>query len=154
MIYIFPTRLAIRLEFLGFIVVLTASLIAVLSRGIISPGIAGLSVTYSLTVTSVLSFLVRTYSDYETNVVSVERLLEYTRTPIEPDDEEEPSDPNWPSRGEITFDNFSARYRPELELVLKKFNLKINSLEKAGLVGRTGSGKLTMIIESILFLLH
>lgn len=144
--------LAIRLEFLGFVVVLTASLIAVLSRGLITPGIAGLSVTYSLTVTTVLSFLVRTYSDYETNVVSVERLLEYTRTPVEPEEEEEPSDPNWPSRGEIVFDNFSARYRPELELVLKKFNLKVNSAERVGLVGRTGAGKssLTLALFRIL----
>lgn len=132
---------------LGFIVVLTASLIAVLSRDVISPGVAGLTVTYSLTVTSVLSFLVRTYSDYETNVVSVERLLEYTRTPVEPDDEEEPTDPNWPAKGAITFDNFSTRYRPELELVLKKFNLDINSAEKVGLVGRTGAGKYLLKIS-------
>lgn len=139
--------LAIRLEFLGFIVVLTASLIAVLSRDVISPGIAGLSVTYSLTVTTVLSFLVRTYSDYETNVVSVERLLEYTRTPVEPEDEEEPSDPNWPAKGEITFDQYSARYRPELDLVLKKFSLKINPSERVGLVGRTGAGKSSITLS-------
>lgn len=133
--------LAIRLEFLGFIVVLTASLIAAFSRGSISPGIAGLTVTYSLTVTQVLSFLVRTYSDYETNVVSIERLLEYTRTPVEPEEEEVPTDPNWPSRGHITYDNFSCRYRPELDLVLNKFNLDIEPSEKVGLVGRTGAGK-------------
>uniref|UniRef100_A0A6G1SHL7 ABC-type glutathione-S-conjugate transporter n=1 Tax=Aceria tosichella TaxID=561515 RepID=A0A6G1SHL7_9ACAR len=133
--------LAIRLEFLGFIVVLTAALIAAVSRGLISPGIAGLTVTYSLTVTQVLSFLVRTYSDYETNVVSIERLLEYTRTPVEPEDDEVPTDPNWPAKGQITYDNFSARYRPELELVLNKFNLKVDPTEKVGLVGRTGAGK-------------
>lgn len=121
--------------------VLTTSLIAVWSRDVISPGIAGLSVTYSLTVTQVLSFLVKIYSDYETNVVSVERLLEYTRTPIEPDDKEEPADPNWPAKGEILFDNFSARYRPELELVLNRFNLKVESAERIGMVGRTGAGK-------------
>lgn len=140
-------RLAIRLEFLGFIVVLTTSLIAVMSRESTSPGIAGLSVTYSLTVTQVLSFLVRVYSDYETNVVSVERLLEYTRTPVEPEDEEEPSDLNWPAQGQILFDNFSARYRPELDLVLNKFNLNIKSTERVGLVGRTGAGKSSITLS-------
>lgn len=134
-------RLAIRLELLGYIVVLISSLVAVLSRGTISPGIAGLTVTYSLSVTVVLSFLVKIYSEYETNVVSVERLLEYTRTPIEPEDDEEPSDPNWPARGQIVFDDFSARYRPELDLVLNRFNLSINKSERVGLVGRTGAGK-------------
>lgn len=122
--------------------VLTTSMMAVLLRGTISPGIAGLTVTYSLTVTQVLSFLVRTYSDYETNVVSVERLLEYTSsTPVEPDDDEEPSDPNWPTKGAIQFDNFSTRYRPELELVLNKLDLKIQPATRVGLVGRTGAGK-------------
>jgi len=139
--------LAIRLEFLGLIVVLVASMVAVSSRDAISPGIAGLSVTYALTVTQVLSFLVRTYSDYETNVVSVERLLEYTRTPVEPDDEEEPSDPNWPARGEIYYDKYSARYRPELDLVLNQFDLKIRQNERVGLVGRTGAGKSSVTLS-------
>jgi len=139
-----------RLEFLGFIVVLTASLIAVLSRDTISPGIAGLSVTYSLAVTSVLGLLVRVYSDYETNVVSVERLLEYTRTPVEPDDEEEPTDPDWPAKGQIQFDDFSARYRPELDLVLRNFSLEISPMERVGLVGRTGAGKLLGLFEIVI----
>lgn len=147
--------LAIRLELLGFIVVLTASMVAVLSRGTITPGIAGLSVTYSLTVTQVLSFLVRTYSDYETNVVSVERLLEYTRTPVEPDDDEVPSDPEWPAKGQISYEGFSTRYRPELDLVLNNFDLNVEPSEKVGLVGRTGAGKssvtlaLFRIIEAV-----
>lgn len=139
--------LALRLESLGFIVVLVASLAATLSRGAISPGTAGLSVTYSLTITQVLSYLVRTYSDYENNVVSVERLLEYTRTPVEPDDEDVPSDPNWPANGRIVFEDFSARYRPELELVVKKFNLDVKPSEKVGLVGRTGAGKSSITLS-------
>lgn len=118
-----------------------------LSRGFISPGIVGLTVTYSLTITQVLSFMVRTYSDYETNVVSVERLLEYTRTPVEPEDEEEPSDPNWPALGQVAFNDYSARYRPELELVVKNLNLKIQPSERIGLVGRTGAGKSSITLS-------
>lgn len=139
--------LTLRLESLGFIVVLVASLAAILSRGLISPGTAGLSVTYSLTITQVLSFLVRTYSDYENNVVSVERLLEYTRTPVEPEDDEVPADPNWPSQGSVVFDDYSARYRPELDLVVKKFNLEVKPAEKVGLVGRTGAGKSSITLS-------
>lgn len=59
------------------------AMIATYSRGSISAGIAGLSITYSLSITAVLSMLVRTYSDFETNVVCIERLIEYTKTPVE-----------------------------------------------------------------------
>lgn len=139
--------LTVRLKFLGLIIVLVAALAAVLSRGLISPGIAGLSVTYSLTITTALNFLVRAYSDYETNVVSVERLIEYTKLPIEAQSQEIPSDHNWPSKGRVVFDNYCARYRPNLDLVIKDFSLDVGESENVGLVGRTGAGKSSIILS-------
>ena len=38
------------------------------------------------------------------------------------------------------------KYRPNTEIVLKKLNLEINSNEKIGVVGRTGSGKSTICL--------
>ena len=35
---------------------------------------------------------------------------------------------NWPTKGEVEFRQFSARYRPELDLVLKDLNIKIVSV--------------------------
>lgn len=139
--------LTVRLKFLGFVIVLIAALAAVLSRDLISPGIAALSVTFSLTITNALSTLVKSYSDYETNVVSVERLIEYTKIPIEPQDDEIPSDPDWPSEGRVKFDRYSARYRPDLGLVIRDFSLEVKSSEKVGLVGRTGAGKSSLILS-------
>ncbi|KAK8782898.1 hypothetical protein V5799_015760, partial [Amblyomma americanum] len=75
--------LSIRLEFLGYSIVFIAALLAVLTRETLSPGLAGLSVSYALTVTSTLNMLVRATSDTETNLVAVERCFEYTRTPQE-----------------------------------------------------------------------
>ena len=75
--------LAIRLEFLGYTIVFLAAMFAVLSRRELSPGIAGLAISYSLNITSVLGLFVRCATELETNIVSIERCLEYTETPIE-----------------------------------------------------------------------
>lgn len=48
---------------------------------------------------------------------------------------------SWPEKGEIKFDHFATRYRPELDLVLKDVSLDVSSGEKVGIVGRTGAGK-------------
>ena len=75
--------LAIRLEFLGYSIVFLAAIFAVISRRTLSPGIAGLAISYSLNITNVLGLFVRCATDLETNIVSIERCLEYTETPIE-----------------------------------------------------------------------
>ena len=48
--------------------------------------------------------------------------------------------------GEIQFQNYSVKYRPDTEIVLKKINFKINAGEKVGICGRTGSGKSTICL--------
>jgi ABC-type multidrug transport system fused ATPase/permease subunit len=75
--------LSIRLEFLGYSIVLLAAIFAVISRNSLSPGIAGLAISYSLNISSILGLFVRSVSSVETNIVSVERCLEYTETPTE-----------------------------------------------------------------------
>ena len=66
--------LAVRLETIGNIVILFAALFAVLSRDIMDPGLVGLSLSYALTVTQSLSYLVTMVSEVETNMVGVERI--------------------------------------------------------------------------------
>ena len=75
--------LAIRLEFFGYTIVFLSALFAVLSKDTLSPGLVGLSISYSLSITLVLNMLVRSATDLETNIVSIERCLEYTTTPTE-----------------------------------------------------------------------
>ena len=75
--------LAIRLEFLGYTIVFLSAIFAVVSRGYLSPGIAGLAISYALNITGVLGMFVRCATDLETNIVAIERCLEYTETPVE-----------------------------------------------------------------------
>uniref|UniRef100_A0A8C8BCB7 Uncharacterized protein n=1 Tax=Otus sunia TaxID=257818 RepID=A0A8C8BCB7_9STRI len=134
--------LAIRLEFVGSLVVFFSALLAVISKGTLEGGIVGLSVSSALNVTQTLNWLVRMSSELETNIVAVERVHEYTKVKNEAPWVTEKRPPRgWPSKGEIQFIDYKVRYRPELELVLQGITCNIASTEKVGVVGRTGAGK-------------
>lgn len=70
--------LGVRLEFLGYCIVFLTAMFSVIYRDTLSPGIAGISISYALNITAVLGVLVRFLTDLETNFVSVERIIEYT----------------------------------------------------------------------------
>ncbi|XP_062436537.1 ATP-binding cassette sub-family C member 2 [Rhea pennata] len=134
--------LAIRLEFVGSLVVFFSALLAVISKGTLEGGIVGLSISSALNVTQTLNWLVRMSSELETNIVAVERIHEYTKVKNEAPWVTEKRPPHgWPSKGEIQFIDYKVRYRPELELVLQGITCDIGSTEKVGVVGRTGAGK-------------
>uniref|UniRef100_A0A8U7N1E2 ATP binding cassette subfamily C member 2 n=1 Tax=Corvus moneduloides TaxID=1196302 RepID=A0A8U7N1E2_CORMO len=134
--------LAIRLEFVGSLVVFFSALLAVIAKGTLEGGIVGLSVSSALNVTQTLNWLVRTSSELETNIVAVERVHEYMKVQNEAPWVTKKRPPRgWPSKGEIQFIDYQVRYRPELDLVLQGISCNIGSTEKVGVVGRTGAGK-------------
>ncbi|XP_037664364.1 canalicular multispecific organic anion transporter 2 isoform X2 [Choloepus didactylus] len=147
--YIVSNRwLGIRVEFIGSCVVFFAALFAVTGRSSLNPGLVGLSVSYALQLTMALNWMVRMMSDLESNIVAVERVKEYTKTETEAPWVIEGSCPpeGWPQHGEVEFRNYSVRYRPGLELVLKDLSLRVHGGEKVGIVGRTGAGKSSMTL--------
>ncbi|XDG00923.1 hypothetical protein ABKA04_000538 [Annulohypoxylon sp. FPYF3050] len=144
--------LAIRLEFLGAIIILGAAgfaIISVTNHSGLSEGMVGLAMSYALQITTSLNWIVRQTVEVETNIVSVERVLEYARLPSEAPEIIHKNRPPiaWPAYGAVQFHNFSTRYRQGLDLVLKNINLDIKSHEKIGVVGRTGAGKSSLTLS-------
>ncbi|NXA05652.1 MRP6 protein, partial [Sapayoa aenigma] len=140
--------LATNLEFLGNGIVLFAALFAAMGRTHLSPGTAGFSISYALQITGVLNWMVRSWTEIENSIVSVERVREYLRTPKEASwtlgDKLEGQ--AWLTEGRIEFRDYSLRYRPDLELALKHVSLTISGQEKIGITGRTGAGKSTLAV--------
>lgn len=142
--------LAFRLEFIGSIIILGAATLSVfrLKQGALTPGMIGLSVSYALQITQSLNWIVRMTVEVETNIVSVERIKEYANiTPEAPAviESNRPAE-DWPTHGAIKFENYSARYRPELDLSLRNINIDIKPQERIGIVGRTGAGKSSLTL--------
>lgn len=73
--------LGVRLEVLAFTMVFLATLAAVLERDSVSPGIVGLSLSYSMLITFGLKVLTRYACEVENNIVAVERIEEYVHVP-------------------------------------------------------------------------
>ncbi|NWS15133.1 MRP2 protein, partial [Pachyramphus minor] len=134
--------LAIRLEFVGSLVVFFSALLAVISKGTLEGGIVGLSVSSALNVTQTLNWLVRTSSELETNIVAVERVHEYTKVKNEV---RKPGSRQAPAAQHGTDGEGGKAHQTKMESICPLFFSPVSWSQKllpqVGVVGRTGAGK-------------
>ncbi|KAJ7561975.1 hypothetical protein O6H91_03G050700 [Diphasiastrum complanatum] len=141
--------LGLWLEVIGTMVVSAAAFLLIqLPRNTIAPGSVGLSLSYGLALNASLVKLIMFASTAENEMISVERISQYTNIPSEAPviipDRRPPAE--WPQEGKIEAKNLKVRYRPDTPLVLKGVSFVIHPCEKVGVVGRTGSGKSTLVL--------
>ncbi|OWR51775.1 ABC transporter family C protein ABCC2 [Danaus plexippus plexippus] len=126
--------------------VLFATFILIDFGYLIEVGSVGLAVSQSMSLTVMLQTAARGTSELLGTLTAVERVLEYSRLPSEENmDDGSPQPNNWPSKGEVCFENVTLRYGPEDPPVLRNLNFVIRSGWKVGIVGRTGAGKSSLI---------
>lgn len=176
--------LSVRLELVGATITGLAAVfatrvaIAEAGSGGNYASVAGLSLNYAISVTSLLNWCVRSFAQLENAMNACERVLFYTDhipheapatsdalekhadsldPPPKPDD---PADfavvasggkaihPNqeWPTKGGIVLNDLVMRYREGTPIVLKGLSVSIGGGERVGVVGRTGSGKSSLLL--------
>ncbi|CAG9839259.1 unnamed protein product [Diabrotica balteata] len=108
----------------------------------------GLVITQCSLLNIMIQFGIRASAELSSNMISVERILQYTKLDTEGPFESLPTKKapkNWPDKGQISFKEMYLKYAPEQSPVLKNLNFEIKSGEKVGVVGRTGAGKSSLV---------
>ena len=93
---------------------------------------------------------VKIYTTLEMSMIGLERCEAVTKihTERKPKDDQTliMKKNNWPNLGKINFIKYFTSYRPDTPDILKNINIQISPGEKVGIVGRTGSGKSSMVL--------
>ena len=140
-----------RLDTISTAVIIAESALVVGLRARISARLAGLALAQAVSLSGSMQWAVRQASEAEVSLTSAERLLELGALPQEPPTLAmggPPPPPGWPGPGGagVDFDRVTAAYRPGLPPVLRGVTFTIPPGSSAGLCGRTGSGKSSLLL--------
>lgn len=83
-------------------------------------GSVGLAISQSLILTGMLQYGVKQTAEVQSQMTSVERIIQYTDLPKEgPMESTHPPPIEWPSKGDVKWQNVSMSYKAEDPPVLK-----------------------------------
>ncbi|KAL8691440.1 MAG: hypothetical protein Q9218_003342 [Villophora microphyllina] len=149
-ICLFNRWMAFRLNVIGaFFTILVAAVIV--STTDMDSALAGFALSFALQYSSAITWTIRQYTSVELAMNAMERVVEYSRIPIE---EQEGLDVPavWPAEGNVQIQGLVAGYAPDLPPVLKGLSFDIARNQRVGVVGRTGAGKSSLTLALFRFL--
>ncbi|KAI7829941.1 P-loop containing nucleoside triphosphate hydrolase protein [Kickxella alabastrina] len=143
--------LSIRIDAAGASVSFACALFVLSSLDWLDAGLAGFALSYALTFSDHMLWVIRNYSSNELNMNAVERLEQYTRVRQEAALHTAAVLPaGWPRRGDVAIEDLLVEYVPGVP-VLHGISLAARHGERIGVVGRTGAGKSTLSLALLRF---
>uniref|UniRef100_A0A453QT16 ABC transmembrane type-1 domain-containing protein n=1 Tax=Aegilops tauschii subsp. strangulata TaxID=200361 RepID=A0A453QT16_AEGTS len=137
-----------RLEIMSASVLsFSAFVMALLPRGTFSPGFVGMVLSYGLSLNVSFVCSIQNQCNLANQIISVERVNQYMDIQSEATEVIEENRPlqDWPQDGYVELRDLKIGYRKDTPLVLHGITCKFQGGDKIGIVGRTGSGKTTLI---------
>ena len=139
---------AFQIDSLCSIYLFVVSMILIFTVDYLSPAVSAFVLSQISILVNIFQYSLRLTAEAEMNMVSVERVLEYTNL------KEEPSlHRNIPlhdrfvvKRGEVSFSGVQLRYANGLPLALKGISFHVRAGERVAIIGRTGAGKSSISI--------
>ncbi|CUS24594.1 LAQU0S17e02586g1_1 [Lachancea quebecensis] len=139
--------LGFRVEVLGSLVLGATATLSLLNAKELGAGLAGLALTYAMPFSQSALWTATVSSNVEIQMTSAERIKEYTEIDCEDTEIGVVANPQWSHNSEIRFDHVYVRYAPHLPDILKNVSFTISPNSKVAIVGRTGSGKSTIMMS-------
>ncbi|KAL8297290.1 hypothetical protein RB600_002325 [Gaeumannomyces tritici] len=145
---------AVRIDLAVACIMLFAGVIALFFGSSIPAAMIAFSMSQATGLGETILKLVRSTNDLEVELQSFARVREYIE--IKPEDaDEDDLDPepraSWPEHGGVVFDRATVRYRPDGPDILRDVSLSVAPGERCAVVGRTGSGKSTLMLSLMRF---
>ena len=133
----------------GFFAIFVAAIVAL--QPDIDASLAGFALSFALQYSSAMIWTIRQYASVELAMNATERIVEYSKLPIEDQGGQEVS-ASWPAEGRLHVKDLVAGYASDLPPVLKGLSFDVARNERVGVVGRTGAGKSSLTLALFRFL--
>ncbi|VDM45337.1 unnamed protein product, partial [Toxocara canis] len=126
--------LAVWLDLLVVAITFIVALLIVLLTGKVAPADAGMALAFAIQMSGIFQFAVRTQTELEAKMTSVERVAHYcnhveSEGEWEAKKEDPPVPSDWPAHGGIEFKDVKLRYRPSLPLALDGITFSVTPKE-------------------------
>ncbi|CAD5229343.1 unnamed protein product [Bursaphelenchus okinawaensis] len=144
---------AVWLDLLVVAISFLVSCCIVFLTGSVQPSDAGMALAFALQMSGIFQFAVRSQTELEAKLTSVERVSYYYKN-IEQEKwvEGEEINREWPQKGSLEFKDVTLRYREGAAAALKDVSFMLNDKDKVLVIGRTGSGKSSIV--NVIFRLY